>query len=222
MSKLWLGIVLGIVTAALVIFGVGWAQGTPTAVNATTTASLEPSAAQNVQITLTTAFYSIQTPNSIWQEGSAITYSVAQNSAQGGQSYLAQNQTAALHVVSSSGGVWTMATTVSVNTVALCTSPCSGVTLNLTVTARAIVTTPFAALVGPTCTVVLSSAAAFDTPARTLSPSPSTLYWQLLAPITLALAADLLAAYGAFARHPVLLAAGLIALVALAVEFVLL
>ena len=218
--------ILLIVTVGLVVFAFGWAQGTPSAVSGSSSVTLSPTTSQTVPVTLTFQAYSIQSPNSVWQEGSKILYSAWESTSSGKVSVLAQNQTISPAVVSSNGWLYTLSATVTFSTTALCgagTLGCNGV-MNLTVQAQAQVTTPFAVLQGATSTIVLSSSQAYqmNPSSAAQTASPNTMYFQLGFPITVVAAADLIVISAVFVRHPAIFIAGAGLVVLAVVELVVL
>lgn len=181
-------IVLGIVAAFLFIAAFT-AQGTPSAPAGHVSATLNPSQAQALQVTLTGQVYSVQAPNSIDLLGGRFIYSVTEQAAGSTATVLVQAQTTGWNVGPSSGGLFTVFTTVSFNTVALCTGTnCAGVVEYLNVSALSIVSTYWGVLSSPTAKLTFVSTSTSNTVGTVQAPHLEAFLQQLLGPILLAVA----------------------------------
>lgn len=154
-------ITLGIAAAVLILFSLAWATGAPSAPTASISGSITPNAAQTLQVTFQTQVESTAPPNSIWQLPSNFVYTATETSASQGTTVIAQQQHVAASVSPSSHWpVFILTATVSLNTVAVCTSSCAGVVSNLTITVTA--QTWGGGLSSPMSTIVFSSSPGFQ------------------------------------------------------------
>jgi hypothetical protein len=135
--KIW-AIVLGVALAFILIFLALAAQGPSTPPSISLSSAPNPTLAQTLQVTISLSFYSFQTPNTIFQSGVNIHYSVWQNA-----NLLTGNQTISPNPVSQSGFVFTVSATFSITTAQLCTASttCTQTVDNITVSAYSIVKT---------------------------------------------------------------------------------
>ena len=229
---------VGIATV-LVILGLMFAQGAPTAPKAELYTPLQPSAAQSIQVQLQFGFYSIVTPNTIWQLGSHFVYSAVEKSSSGTVTVLATNQTIAPSIQGESGQFYIETATIALNTVAACSpATCGSVSENVTITAQATVATPYVAWFSPVTVAVFSSAnsgsctAGIPCPPSSQTPvsaggSPvptttalDTFYLELFAPLTVVVAIGAFIVIVLGGKHPVLIATAVVAALALVVEFI--
>lgn len=170
MGNAIVGVLAGIVAFALLLFAVAWATGAPSAPTASISGQLNPSQAQTLSLTFATQVASTAPPNSIWQLGSTFVYTITESNANGGTTVVAQNQHVAAAVANGSWPVYQLTATVSVTTVAVCSSTCGGVTTNLTVTLQAL--TWGGGLSSPTVSIVFSS-----TPGYSHVPAIGPVQW---------------------------------------------
>jgi len=185
-AKVWVGIGAAIAIVVLLFLTI-CAQGAPSAPTASTGATLNPSTAQSVQVTLKTQFYSLVAPNTIYQIGAKFIYSVVETGGGGNPVILATNLTASATSISvGSNNLCTMIGAFTVTTVAVCSSPltCGTAPENLTITATADVSTYLAFWTSPTSTIVFSNVATYTNVPAVVAPNPSSYYLELYLPIT--------------------------------------
>lgn len=230
MSKGW---IVGIMVAVGLVLGILaflFAQGAPTAPTIALDNALTPSATQTVNVPMSFTFQSIASPNPVWDPGQHIIYTIVQSGSNGVTNTVAAHQTTGLSILQSEGNTYTLGTTVQWSLAALCSaSACIGVTENLTVTAQAVIITPYATWFSPVVTAVFNaqqgacSATAPCEPVTQSVPSGTgadvgthTFYAELFGPLLALTGVELLAAYGLMMRHPGVLIVGAASLLAAA------
>jgi hypothetical protein len=214
--------VVVIVLAAMVlgVLGAPTAQGSPASPTAFISTNLVPTAAQTIQVTLSTQVYSVLAPTVTFL------YSATQT-ATGGSVSLASNVVVTGNVIQSNVNgtafLSTVAATVTFTTSALCAT-CTGSPVNLTLTVQAIAHAGAYSIfqrtwTSPITTIVFSSTAAYKSvPAVGASSgsAPSTTFYGEFAGSLLLLIAVVLIAFAFLIRTPTvfvsLLTAGVIVL----------
>lgn len=193
-GKAWAIVAAVLVIFVLVVFPLGpfTAQGAPSTPGIQINTPLNPSVSQTIQVLITTKMYSSQPPNSIDLLGSKIVYS-----AWAGTVNVAFHQSAAIGILSSSGGflstVYTLGTTVTFTLGSSCvTAGCPGATSNFSVSAQAQVSTYFAGtLFSPVANVTFVNNGQAGGTTAADAPT-SSYYYQVFGPVTLAAAIVLL------------------------------
>lgn len=234
------GWILGIMVAAGVILGLLallFAQGAPTPPVTSLSTPIQPGTAQSLAVQIQTGFYSISAPNTVWSPGWHFIYTVVEQTNNGPSTVLANNVTASPNLISTSGGFYVMSSAITVGTVSVCSgAACSGVTENITITAKADVVTPYVAWFSPnTVSLFLSSnsqscsasspcyanSAGAPQPAHSPQPCPTatdTFLAEVLVPFSILIGVELIAAYAVVLQHPALPVVGALFLVAAVVE----
>lgn len=190
----WIGYTaVGVAIAAAVILGVAafTSQGQPAPPTATlSVATLTPSTAQVTTITFQAQVWSQQPPNGIDLIPPKVTYNVWQAGLAGAATRIADNQSTALAVVSSTGGfggtIYTLVGSATLALPAICqTIGCVGFGENLTVNAVAQVPLYYALLSSPQAHIVFSTNPVYDTHAKAApTPDSSLWYWGFYGALT--------------------------------------
>jgi hypothetical protein len=214
-----------VAAAAIFVIVMGLAAfvsiGAPGAPTAQLSGTLNPSVAQTVQITLESQVYSTVVPNSIFNLGSNLLYTVTYWNAANQPVNVLFNQHAAASVLTSTGFLYTIGTTISVSIPALCTaSTCGTFIENLTVTATAQVQSYATLWASPISVIAFSTAAIYQHIPALTAPYAGSWLGELTIPITAAIAVVAFIAFG-FKHHPYAGVVGVLSVIALLIEVVL-
>ncbi len=224
---------LAAIAVVLAILALLFAEGSPTVPSASLYTQIQPGTAQSLLVQVQFGYYSIAAPNVVWDLGMHLTYSAVERSNVGAATVLVTNATSAPQIVSVSNLFYTMQSTISIPTVAVCSGiSCAGVTENITITAQANVITPYTAWFSPTVVSVFSSAStcvpsggsACPAVAGNGSPQPSatalnTFLLELVVPMTAILAIGSFVVILLGGKHPALVGLAIGATAAIFVEF---
>jgi hypothetical protein len=212
MNRAVIAVVVVIVTLFLA-FIAGTAQGAPARPTAQFGGTITPGAGQTLQVQLSTQFYSLVAPNTIFQPGSKFVYSATETGSTSGPTVLAINQTAAPTAVKSEGAggtLYTVTSSFTLTTVAICSGDaCLNAVENITIQATAYVSTYEAFWTSPQATIVLSSSHSFYSVPAQPAPDPNGFYLEFYGVITLALAVDLILGAVAFSRPEIAVLGGI-------------
>lgn len=239
--KGWVVALLVTIGVLLAIFATFFAQSAPTVPTAQLFTPLNAGASQSIVVTFTMGDYSVIAPNTVWGLGMHFTFTVVETTSLGNTYILANNATAAPSVGSSSGNFYQLTNTQTFNTVAACSGiNCVGVTETVTITASGTVVTPFAAYQSAksvttfsntnegTCTTGLVCPPISQSPGGLAVPAVSTtavldsFLLVILVPLTILVAVEAFGVWGTMWKHVSLPIIGTVAIVLVAVEFLIL